>query len=262
MNKPDDLLLKKIEYLKGIGSWYGKLFHQKEIFTLQDLLFFFPARYEDRSRILTIAECWQETTAGENFISTFVAECTGQSSILFKGKLVPKFIFSDRSRAVELAAFNPAHSRFKVGSTYLISGKLKSRMHSLQINLLDAEELDDEPGSSLNLGRIVPVYHSTKGLPQKKIRQCAAQALSSASDLSWNLPELLQERYSLPGKKKAVYSMHFPESFEEINTARGHLAYEEFFPCMLESVKKRISERIGKETGRYKKETLAGLLAV
>ena len=84
-----------------------------------------------------------------------------------------KFSFIDKSdRQISLTAFNPAHSYFKEGEYYILSGRIKSNRKEAFINLLDYESFDEESVNSIHLGRIVPIYSSTMGLNSKKNPPC------------------------------------------------------------------------------------------
>ena len=253
-----------ITELEGVHAYHARLFAQKEVCFFKDLLYYFPKRYEDRSSILSLEDAYKHALENPASIATLLVTCTNYSRFYFRDREIPKFTFSDASGDCSLSAFNPAHRFFKVGETYFLTGKLKQAYNELQLNLLDYEIFDEEAVESLNLGRIVPLYSSTQGLSQKKIRNAVKALLcvleEEAFPLSYEIPSEILAKYRLRDKLENVKDLHFPESQENLTLAKQELIFEEFFVFQLHLAVKKIKEKQGKSNNCYDKDLLKELV--
>jgi len=250
-----------VRYLKGVGSYYGDFFEKKKILTCGNLLLFFPCRYEDRSTIVSIREGLHRTNADPDAVVTVIGLCTEVSSFEWRGRTIKKVTFTDGERTAVLSAFNPAHGRFKPGLHYMLSCRFKEAYQEIQIQLRDFDYFDQESIDSLNVGRVVPVYHSTDGLPQKKIRETVNLIFSEINPgtYSWNIPSALTGLYKFPEKFQCIYQMHFPADCAALERARNALVYEELFEYIAEKIHTSNEYRKGKEGARYPTHELTDL---
>ncbi|HMA99409.1 MAG TPA: hypothetical protein VKS21_00345, partial [Spirochaetota bacterium] len=225
---------------------------------MRDLIEYFPVRYEDRSSIQSIVKAYKNTAPDR--IPVVIVSCIRQETINFRNKKIPKFIFSDGETELAAAAFNPAHRYFVTGSCYFLSGSISYKYNEYQIAISDYEDFDEKELNSLNIGRIVPVYASTRGLTQKKIRYCVAACYARLDSLRYNLPDHIIKKYKLNSKKDNLLTMHFPSSLSKLKAARKQLVYEELYNFQEKMLAQRKKIKTAKEPQRYQKENLTQLL--
>lgn len=248
-----------ISSLKGLGAAQVDLFKTKGVSSIEDLLLYLPMRYEERTSSLSLADAYQKQMESETYTPTLVAQCLAKKEGFFQGRSVPKFTFQTNSgETFFLTAFNPYHRFLKEGRFYILIGKLKTAGKIFNMNLIEYEAFDEDAVESINQGRIVPIYSSTEGLFQKKIRQSIAAVLDSKErlDYPYLLPKSLVKKYNLKDKLSNLKELHFPESFESLNQARDELSYEELFAFEYELTSKKLAAQVRKEPGRYAKEEI------
>jgi len=201
-----------IQYVKGVGPVRAMLFKKLEIETLEDLLYFFPFRYEDRTALKKIASL----LPGEE--QTILAEVRAVSMVdtpLKRMKIVD-VSFSDETGLLHAKWFNQSYLKeyFRVGEKVMLSGRTKANAYSggrLEMVSPQYEKLDEKE-TQIHVGRIVPIYHETKGLTSRQIRSLMMVTLNRYVAL---LPEMLPpgliRKYKFLPLSKAIYNLHFPK---------------------------------------------------
>ena len=155
-----------IQFIKGVGPAKAKLLANLGITTVEDLLYLFPHRYEDRSQFTPIAMvqvgetqtiCGEVLTCRRNFYS--------------KNRTVEVTI-KDKSGRITCVWFNQPYlaNIFKEGQEIVLYGRVDIFNKRLQMVVPDFEIIQTED-RSLNMGRIVPVYPLTKGITQRYLRK-------------------------------------------------------------------------------------------
>lgn len=226
-----------VQYIKGVGPKRAFLFSKLTVHTLEDLLYFLPFRYEDRTEIKKIAHLEPEK------IETVLGEVMAVSlteSPRRRMKIV-NLAVSDASGILQIKWFNQHYLKdvFKKGDRIMLSGRVKGnpyRGHALEMENPVYERVEEEE-SHLHMDRIVPVYHETKGLTSKQIRSLMKQVLERyASQIPEMLPCRLIERYRLISLNEAIFQIHFPEKKTDVNLlnqgkspAHRRLIFDELF---------------------------------
>ncbi|AIS52577.1 ATP-dependent DNA helicase RecG [Thermoanaerobacter kivui] len=217
-----------VQYVKGVGPKRARLLKKLGINTVEDLLFYFPKDYENRSEILKI----EDLKVGEK--QTFRAYIAGSAREIKTSRLViTKIPVKDGTGAVELVWYNQPYikNNFKIGEEYIISGKLQFKYGQLMIENPAIEKSDDV---KLNTGRIVPIYGLTEGLSQNTIRKIMFNALK---DYIGEIEEFFEENYlkekGLMDIKEAIININFPESQLHLQKAKYRLKYQELFLLQL-----------------------------
>ncbi len=214
-----------VRYIKGIGEKKAQAFNKLGVFSLYDLISFFPRRYEDRSSFKEIAQ----TLEGETVcVRALVAEEPRLSRIR-RGLDIVKLRAVDNSGSMELTFFNQPYVKDNLhrGDSCCFYGKVElSGARRSMVNPVYEKE-----GSAKGaVGRIVPVYRSRAGLGQNVIRQAVEVGLDSClSELPETLPEALRERCRLAAARYAYKNIHFPADFDALELARRRLIFEELF---------------------------------
>ena len=192
------------------------------IFTLYDLLAYFPRDYEDRTNPVEIAQLQPGVPA------CFEALVVSQPVLrrIGKGRDVTKLTVADETGKLTLHYFNQPYIKTQLhyGERYYFYGALLER--GMQMANPAFEEAG-RPGTVTN--RLLPVYPLTAGLSNRTLCACIRQAFSAAGALPELLPETVREQYGLCGVTEAYTSVHAPESWDALQRARKRLVFEEFF---------------------------------
>ena len=223
-------LTDSVQILKTVGQARLALLHNMGIYSIGDLLEYFPRDYIDRSVISKINELEDGQPA------TILAYMTGQPQALYKsGKNITKISFGDGTGRVEITWFNQPYMRnsIKHNVPYYISGRVR-RSHSNGVLTIEMPELEihdkDVPRGTLSAGRIVPVYPLTAGVSQKILRGLIKQAIDEiAGEIRDFFPAAMLDEYNLCARDFAIRNIHFPESGEAYFVARRRLVFEELF---------------------------------
>jgi ATP-dependent DNA helicase RecG len=260
-----DELLKKVQYLKGVGPKWSKRLAKLNIETVYDLLYYFPREYEDRSKITPIkyAQIGEKVTFKVKVIKKEYKKIRNNFDIF-------KVTFSDDTDVVNGIWYNQSYLRdvFIEGDFYLLSGKISKKnwrkYKRKEMNNPVYEKIDGN-SSVLNTGRIVPIYALTEGLTQRRLRRVVANALKKYLPyLDDNLPDFLLQKYNFPDIKTAILGMHFPKSDDHQKSSRQRLAFEEFFYLQLYALNKKEKEKNAqgikhKYLEKYEKDFLSQL---
>lgn len=220
-------LQKDVKYIKGVGPSRVLLLNKLGIFTLNDLITYYPRTYEDRNKPKYICECED----GEEVLIEAVA-CNKMTSIRLKGKTMQKLIVRDETASATLTWFNQPYLRdkFSIGNKYKFFGKVSKRAGKITFN----SPVYDNEEKNQNTGRIIPIYPLTYGLPQSTIRKIMEAGLKDVyGNLDETLPEYIKKEYNLENINEATKHIHFPEEFKDFNTARNRLVFEELLSVQL-----------------------------
>ena len=213
-----------VRYIKGIGEARAKALSKLGITTLQDLIGYFPRRYEDRTMTRTI----RELELGETVCVRAMIANDPVASRISGGRTVVKARAVDDSGALDLTFFNQEYRKNSLhrGETYIFCGKVEGNLLARRM----INPIVEQEGQQVLTGHIVPIYPLTAGITNKLIGACVRQALDACLDsLPDILPEAVQARYGLCSAHFAYETVHLPASFEALQKARRRLVFEEFF---------------------------------
>jgi ATP-dependent DNA helicase RecG len=232
----DPLLSTPLQYLKGVGPRRAADFEHAGLLTLEDLLYRFPLRYEDRSRLQPIASL----KPGHLVSVTGRILACGLRSTRRPGFKIFEAAVDDGTGSLRVVWLNQPYLRdiFMRGQHVIFYGAVEMRgSASLQLTNPQYEILDDEEGETIHTGRIVPVYEKTGTVTPKMQRRLVHDALQRLpADLPDHLPEEIRLRLGLPSRYAALLATHFPaedvpiaalNAFETL--AQRRLIFEEAF---------------------------------
>ena len=209
--------------VKGIGEKTVKLFHKLNLYTVRDLLYYFPRDYEKFEEPKSILEC---KSGG---IVTIRAKIPYQNMELRKaGRLVLfKFYLLEGDKRIDITYFNMAFLKntFFPGQEFIFRGKLEEKKGRLSID----QPKFYKPEEYLKfLNTLQPIYSLTKGLTSNFIQKAVKEILKNISLEQELLPEYIVLKYKLCSRKYAFETLHFPNLEEEVIEARKRLVFEEF----------------------------------
>jgi ATP-dependent DNA helicase RecG len=244
-----------LQFLKGVGPRRAADLQRVGLHTVEDLLYRFPIRYEDRGNFQTIASLRPGVPAS---IMGEVVSC-GLRPTRRRGFKIFDLLVRDGSGSLRVVFMNQPYLRdvFRPHQRVILFGKLEISSYGLQVQnpqyeiLQQDEPEDDEQGSlseeTLHTGRIVPVYEKTGTLTTKMQRVLVHRALAELpGDILEPLPRPVRARQNLLDRRTALLAAHFPPagtSLDELNRFRSpaqrRLIFEEFFLFQLGLVMRR-----------------------
>ena len=216
-----------VKYIKGVGPNRVKLLNTLNIYTLNDLITYFPRTYEDRSKPKNICEC---IDGEEALIEAYTVGRVQE--IRLKGKTMYKLIIRDETGSATATWFNQSYlkSKFKIGEKYKFYGKVNNSFGKITISSPVFEEAE----KNSNTGKIIPIYPLTYKLTQNTIRKIIENGLEKVNNgLEETLPKYLIDEYKLLEINEAINKIHFPNDFNEFKKARKRLVFEELLSMQM-----------------------------
>ena len=241
-----DVLQTPIEYLKGIGPNRANLLKEElNIFSFQDLLYFFPNRYIDRSKFYKINELPQNNSEVQLKGSIISVKMINQK----KGKrLVADF--SDGTNKMELIWFRGhkwIKDKLKPNLEYIIFGRLNWYGGKPSIPHPEMETQENfKKGFSKSLQSVYPSTEKllTKGISQRLISKMIEELLKSIKTPFFEtLPSGVIDKYGFITKNEALINIHFPQNQEKLTASLNRLKYEELFFIQLQLLIKNIQHK-------------------
>ncbi len=240
------LLNDPVTNVKGIGEKLGQGLNSLGIHTIEDLLFYFPSRY-DVYEIKPLSELLHNDKV------TIEGEVISEPSLAFYGKRKSRLSFNLQVEHVTVKAvmFNRsfAKKQLQVGDLVTVTGKWDQ--HRLQITVSNYKK-----GSAKSDAKIQPVYALKSDVSNLQIKKAVTTALSQFQDsLQEILPQDYLSAYKLPGRLEAVKQMHFPDNHQVLKHARRRFTYEEFllFQLKMQLLRKRKRESTHGNSLEYEK---------
>lgn len=221
--------------LKGISTVFAEKLARLEVKTVRDLLFLFPNRHLDYSRLKTISQL----TEGQE--ETIIANIWEARKVNIGGRPSTEATLGDCTGNIRAVWFNnPYLVRQLTGSSQIVlSGRVRFFNGRPVYESPDWEILDPEEELT-HAGRLVPVYPLTRGLHQRSLRKTIKHTVDQYTRLVGEfLPEDIIKRNKLLPIDQAVSQAHFPDSLELKDRARIRLAFDELFLLQLGVLQKK-----------------------
>lgn len=208
----------ELNIIKGIGDKTITLLNKLNIYTIDDLVNYYPFRYE----ILEKTDLNSDRVVIDGVIET------SPLFIRLRGKL-DKMSFRVRldDRICNVVIFNRGFLRnnIKINTTITIIGK-----YDIKHNTITASDI--KFGSISSLPKITPVYHTVSKITSKQINNYILKVIDDikVTDI---IPSILLEKYKLIPKSEAIREIHRPDDMHLLKNAINHIKYEELFLFML-----------------------------
>ncbi|MEC4816060.1 MAG: ATP-dependent DNA helicase RecG [Scytonema sp. PMC 1069.18] len=235
---------QKLSDLPEIGIRKAGNLSRLNLYTVRDLLYYYPRDHIDYARQANI----RELVAGETVtIVAVVKRCNCFTSPKNKKLTILELVLKDNTGSLKIGRFfagtryasrgwqEGLKRRYPVGSIVAACGLVKGNKYGLTLEDPELEVLAN-PGDtveSLTIGRIVPVYSLTEGIGADLLRQAVIAVLPSTVHLKDPLPSGLRSKYNLMELKDAINNIHFPSDSETLQSARRRLVFDEFFYLQL-----------------------------
>jgi len=232
-----------VEKIPRVGTAYAKRLKKFGIKTVQDLLFYFPARYDDFSEIIDISQA--RNRLGDTVcVQGEIIEIETTPS-LYGRMAITKAVVQDRTAQINVMWFNQPYleKSLKENDFICLAGKISLSKEGLFFNSPAYERINEigENEELTHTGRIVPVYSETRGITSRWLRYIIKPLLYRFCDqIKESLPQEIIKKYKFLPIQEAVWQLHFPESFEHADAAKNRFSFEEIFLIQLNVLKEKI----------------------
>ena len=241
-------LEEDVKYTKGVGPKKVELLNKLGIFTLKDLITYYPRTYEDRSKPKFLYDCGD----GEEVLVEVIA-CSTVNNVRLKGKTMQRLIIRDETASATVTWFNQPYlkDKFIIGQKYKIYGKVSKKLGKITFN----SPMFDEEEQNKNTGRIIPIYPLTFSLSQNALRKIIEEAIKKVyGKLEETLPEYILKENQLQNINDATKCIHFPNEFKDFNIARKRLVFEELLSVQLALLMLKNKYKTNKDGTKFSKD--------
>lgn len=223
----------ELENIEGVGPKTKELLNKIKIYSVSDLLYYYPYRYDiiKRSDLSNLED-------GDKIIIDGVIE--GQPTIIYINKSLKKIIFriSNKIAVLNVTLYNKTYlyQDLKFGKEVTIIGKYNKLKNTIIAT-------DIRFGLLPPSAKIEPIYYTTSGLSVKQISKFITSILYDDYEVVDLVPRYLNEKYNLLSKKIAIQNIHNPVDILVLKKARQKIKYEELFMYVLKLnyLKRKIS---------------------
>jgi ATP-dependent DNA helicase RecG len=215
--------------LSGVGPKYSQTLARLGLYTLGDMLYNFPRRYDDYSQLKPI----QRLRYGEEVTVIGRVETIEARQIRGGFRHITEAIISDGTGYLRVTWFNQPWiaRRLMAGTQIVLSGKIDQYLGRLVMNSPEWEPLEQQ---NLHTNRIVPVYPLTSKITQRWLRERMYDVVNYwAPRVADPLPEPLRQSEELMDLPTALLQAHFPSSHDQLHKARYRLAFDEILMLQL-----------------------------
>jgi len=233
--------------IKGIGPKFAERLKKLEIKTVKDLLWHFPFRYEDFSRISKIADLKiGETATISGVISDIKLHRTWKRKMFIVEALI-----TDDTGSIKAVWFNQRFllSILKKGKRVNLAGKvvedpeggicLSHPIYEL-INQRQSAYSSASISETRHTGRLVPIYPETKKVTSKLLRYFIKSVLDNLEKIPEPIPKEILDKFNFPEINDALAHIHFPENLKQAQIAKKRFAFEDLLLLQLANLRQRL----------------------
>ena len=226
--------MDSIEEIKGIGKKTKELFNKLGIYTKNDLIHYYPYRYEILKRT-NIEEIY---TTNKIIID---GRIISDALLVYLSKNLKRITFKIDigNNILNVIIYNRIYllNELKTNKEITVIGKYDINKKAIIAGDIRFEKLSDTP-------KIESIYHKTPGLTQKIISKSILNLLEENNNIPEYIPEYLSEKDNVINKKEAIHEVHIPSTILSLKKARQRLKYEELFMYLLKInyLKEKITE--------------------
>lgn len=210
-----------ISLIGGVGDKLLEYLNKLKLYTVKDLLEYYPYRYEI-IKVIKMSEVKHLT------LCTIKGVVESEPHVTYINKKFNKMTFRLNADGylINVTIFNRGFykNNLKIGRVINVIGKYDNVRNSFTASDIKFELITGV--------KVLPVYHLVNGLNNKVLTKIINDSFSLRVDLEDDIPIYLKEKYNFMDKKEALYNIHFPHSTEALKKARLRCIYEEFFVFM------------------------------
>ena len=221
-------LKQDVKYVKGVGPNRVKLLNKLNIYTLKDLITYYPRNYEDRSVITKLSNVQD----GEKYTIEVTALTDVNVRYINRNRSFQKLLVKDETDNCIITWFNQPYVKdnIKRGEKYRFYGKITKKNGVIEMN----SPTYDSISNTRNTGKIIPIYPLTNSLKQNNLRKIIENGIKLVENkLPETLPSNYLEKYHLLDINTATKEIHFPETFSDFQNARKRLVFDELLSMQL-----------------------------
>lgn len=224
------MLDRDIRTIKGVGEKIAEKLNHLGVKTVEQLIYFFPRRYDDYSHLAKIADL---KPGGQISI---LGEVESVSSRKINHRLnITEAVIADETSKIKAVWFNQPYrtEHLKSGEKFYFSG-----LYDFQRNryVLQNPVVEAAKNVTVNTARIVPIYPETRGIKSHQIRKVVHEILPLINALPETLPPEIISKYNLMSISQAISNIHFPNDSDSLDAAKHRVAFEELLWLMTASV--------------------------
>lgn len=214
---------KNIKKLRSLG-----------IKSLYDLFYYFPRSYDDRTNIMKINEL-----RGDEYVVLKASLMKIVAPPTHSGVKMVKATATDGTGIIEIVWFQMPYLRktLKLGEEYIFIGQVK---RGYVFQMVNPEFKLSSNQRKISEGEILPIYSTSKELPQNSFRRLLKEAVKSKKQLFLeNIPDSILKKYKILGREEALTEIHFPKNSKSIEEAKRRFAIEELLVLEMGILQKR-----------------------
>lgn len=211
-----------VELLKGIGPKTSKILNKLDIYTIEDLVTYYPFRYD----ILKRTDMSKVMDGDKVILDGYLEEDAKLFRYGRNDRMTFRFFSSNNIYNVTIFNRGFLKSKLLVGTNITIIGKYDKKFNSIVAS-------DLHFGLLPNKTEIVPIYHITPGITSKQLNEYVNMALPFVNYIDSYIPDYLEEKYNFDAKINAIKELHNPTSTNNFKLALSRLKFEELFVFMM-----------------------------
>lgn len=211
-----------VELLKGIGTKTSKILNKLDIYTIEDLVTYYPFRYD----ILKRTDMSKVMDGDKVILDGYLEEDAKLFRYGRNDRMTFRFFSSNNIYNVTIFNRGFLKSKLLVGTNITIIGKYDKKFNSIVAS-------DLHFGLLPNKTEIVPIYHITPGITSKQLNEYVNMALPFVNYIDSYIPDYLEEKYNFDTKINAIKELHNPTSTNNFKLALSRLKFEELFIFMM-----------------------------
>lgn len=211
-----------VELLKGIGPKTSKILNKLDIYTIEDLVTYYPFRYD----ILKRTDMSKVMDGDKVILDGYLEEDAKLFRYGRNDRMNFRFFSSNNIYNVTIFNRGFLKSKLLVGTNITIIGKYDKKFNSIVAS-------DLHFGLLPNKTEILPIYHVTPGITSKQLNEYVNMALPFVNYIDSYIPDYLVEKYNFDTKINAIKELHNPTSTNNFKLALSRLKFEELFVFMM-----------------------------
>ena len=212
-----------VDSLKGVGAKKKQAFNAKGIFSLEDLMLFYPRSFEDRRTITDICNL----VPGQPALVCGQVLNAGGNAAPYRRSNIFNVSVSDSTGILKIVFFNSYYksAAFPKGESFIFYGRVTEGLNG---TLQMAHPEFCKTGSRDDIRGILPVYPVIEGISQKEMRKYQKEIASLTDNMEEWLPEDIREEERLADLSFALKNLHFPGTGKEYLMAKYRMIFDEF----------------------------------